>query len=304
MRNKIAFMILCFAVGFYIYAAAACLSGNSTSEPDSLSIDNNNSFGCLSLPFSREVSGTFGEAPSGPPDGPGSPMKAEILTDKEASDYFIDLDSSTILINAYVDYLYEKGIIIDDGSRLFRPNDNLSKSEALNIFLRIYGDSVTTVVLAGETDTSFLTMEEFAIWIYDAEKINGMPSDMESDDVSFYEDADSISENAHKAVATLTKLGIFQADINGNFNPESFITRGNASLVFYKLTFLGGGPGGPDGKPGPPPPGRAAAGLRQKSLLSSFIMGDGKGSCGNSPFSGALCLSFSQNAKHYDCMEL
>ena len=50
-----------------------------------------------------------------------------------------------------------------------------------------------------------------------------------------FKDADKIAANYNEAVQVLSGMGIFKGDNNGNFNPESAITRAEVAQIFYRL---------------------------------------------------------------------
>ncbi len=224
-----------------------------------------------------------GAPPRGnPPQGMPMGMDAADLERQSHSVHFGDLDESTVSINAYVDYLYEKGLLADpDGSGLFRPEDILTRGElAFMLYGKYrypaegfsYGDVPTTeyyyqAVMRGKAsgvfeDTKYftadegVTREQAALWIYRSELANGMPGEMVSHDVSAYTDGDTMSEEGQTAVGTLSRMGFFEPDGEGLFSPDREMTRTEIVSILYKLSFIGGGPGmigGPGGGPGGAP---------------------------------------------------
>ncbi len=202
-------------------------------------------------------------------------MGSTTLDASDSSDYFSDLDASTSWANAYIDYIYDQGIVNGTSDTTYSPNASIIRGDfALMLYRKYsfstegfsYGDVPTDAyyyqaVMRGkasgifESTTYFypeeaVTREQAAIWIYNAMVADGMPTDMTSSDISSYTDSDLISDEAMTAIATLTQLGIFQGDEDGNFNPESTLTRAQMAVVFYRLSYIGGGNGNgtPDGE--------------------------------------------------------
>ena len=50
-----------------------------------------------------------------------------------------------------------------------------------------------------------------------------------------FKDADKIAANYNEAVQVLSGMGVFKGDNNGNFNPESAITRAEVAAIVYRL---------------------------------------------------------------------
>jgi hypothetical protein len=219
-----------------------------------------------------------GTPPSGAPGGagnvgtPGGVPPVSTLAAQPSSKYFKDLGSSTSAANAYIDYLYEKGIIIGYTDRYY-PDAVLKRADlAVMLYGKYkyategfsYGDVsgdayYYEAAMRGKAskifpDTKYfnpdeaVTREDAAVWIYNSELQNGMPKEMASSDVSALKDAAKISADAKTAVATVTKLGLFSADAKGNFNPKGTMTRSSIAEVIYRLMQFGGGaPGGNGG---------------------------------------------------------
>lgn len=207
-----------------------------------------------------------GTPPSGNPGNGGSGNTASTLSKTNTSKYFKDLGTSTSWANAYIDYIYQKGYVKGTSDGVYSPNSTLKRGDFAVILYKkynyttegfSYGDVPTTAyyyqaVMRGKAskvfeDTTYfnpneaVTREQAAVWIYNSEIKNGMPSDMSTSDVSSYKDGSSISESAKTAVATLTKMGIFSGDSSGNFNPKAKLTRAQMAVIVYRIASLGGG---------------------------------------------------------------
>ena len=225
---------------------------------------------------SAQAANPPGPPPSGnPPSGsPGGAPATAALAAQDSSKYFKDLGASTSAVNAYVDYLYEKGAVKGYTGQYY-PAKALSRADLASMLYAKYNWSAEGFSYGDVSDTLYyyqaamrgkasgvlpdakyfnpddpVTREDAAVWMYKAEIQAGMPSDMASDDVSALKDSASISADAKKAVATMVRLGLLSADKSGNFNPKGTITRAEIAPVVYRLMQLGGGMSGGAGGPG------------------------------------------------------
>jgi hypothetical protein len=222
-------------------------------------------------PSGNPPSGMARNAPGGgKPDGAqgGSGMTFVSLAESKTSKYFTDLDASTSKINAYADWLREKGYLAGYSDKYF-PAKALTRADLASMLYAKYKWSGEGFSYGDVSDAEYyyqaamrgkasgvlpdakyfnpdaaVTREEAAVWMFKAESLAGMPSEMASDDVSKFRDFSSISSDARKAAATMVRLGILSADTKGNFDPKGTITRAEIALVMYRLAQLGGGPGG------------------------------------------------------------
>ncbi|NTV89400.1 MAG: S-layer homology domain-containing protein [Clostridiales bacterium] len=234
-----------------------------------------------------------GTAPAGsPPDGAAATAAvASSLSASDTSKYFTDLGKATSGYNAYIDALYEKGLVNGTAKGIFSPNSKISRADFILILYRNYkyadsSENFTDVkstayyskavaaakgkgIVSGKTFSpkTAITKEEAAMYLFAS---LGLQDAMTSTDISAYSDSKSISTDAVKAVGTLTSLGILTADKSGRLNPKSGLTRAEMAVILYKAVSLGsssaagtaGGPGapggmmgGPGGGPGGPPGG-------------------------------------------------
>jgi hypothetical protein len=206
----------------------------------------------------------------------GSGLTFVTLAESKTSKYFTDLDASTSKINAYADWLHEKGYLAGYTDKYY-PAKALTRADLASMLYAkykwsaegfSYGDVSDDAyyyqaVMRGKAakvleDTKYfspedaVTREQVAVWMFKAESLAGMPAEMASDDVSKFKDSSSISSDARKAAATMVRLGILSSESNGNFNPKGTITRAEIAPVMYRLAQLGGagGPGGLGGSGG------------------------------------------------------
>jgi len=245
-------------------------------------------------PGGRSASGPQGRNGS-PPGGNGSGMGSVAeLAAKTASAHFSDCGAATAAENAYIDYLYDKGILVGY-DKLYYPTLPLARRDlAAMLHAKYaytgegfgYGDVPTDAyyfdaVMRGKACKVFedakyfapdesVTREQAALWMYASEVWNHMPAEFASDDVSAYRDAAAISPAARKAVGTMTRLGVLKADASGNFNPKGTFTRAEAAPIMYRLLSVGGAPGGN------PPTG----GQNGKPTLGNTMSGAGPGKNG------------------------
>ncbi|ADK81075.1 S-layer domain protein [Sediminispirochaeta smaragdinae DSM 11293] len=230
---------------------------------------------CSHTERSRPVTmeGGPGGGPQGGPGGPppqGVPhetvMVAQTLPEQVSSQYFSDLDARTASINAYVDYLYEKGILVGYATSYY-PDQVLTRADlAVMLDAKFKYDGTAPgytdvgkdtyyyqATMQGKAVGAFedvdrfypdkaVTREQAAVWIYLSERLNGMPKELVTKNVSKFGDSDDISKNAREAVATVVKLGILKADDAGNFNPNGIFTRAEIAPIMYRILCLGGSP--------------------------------------------------------------
>lgn len=101
-----------------------------------------------------------------------------------------------------VEYLKSRGILTGKTKNTFEPESNLTRQQAAAILSR--------------------TMDEIGV-------------DTGNSKYTPYKDNKKISDYAKKDVEKMTKSGIFRGDENGNFNPKSTLTRGQAASVIWSL---------------------------------------------------------------------
>lgn len=231
-------------------------------------------------PTAPEGEGDPAEAPpegegEAPPDmGDPGAMIPE-LDEVAVSAFFNDLDEG-FWATKYIDNLAEKGLIKGDDQGNYNPKAAMKRCDFAVILCRQLEGKLAEDVVAGsyaDVDPAAYYAEEVgilkgagvlpegddfdpkgpvtrleaAIWIYNAEKLKGMPDEFASDDVSAYADAPAIPAEYKSVVGTLTSIGVFQGDDQGNFNPDKELNRAEMAVLMYRMSCLGQG--------GPPPEG-------------------------------------------------
>lgn len=209
------------------------------------------------------------QKPTGTAPGAGGGRSIFALSSQSTSEYFTDLTSNTAWANAYIDFVCENSLVSGTAEGIYSPNATLKRGDfALMLYRKYsyategfsYGDVSTDAyyyqaVMRGKAsevfeDTKYfypqeaVTREQAAVWIYNSELNNGMPSNMASTDLSMYKDSAEISQDAAAAVAALTAMGIFAGDDEDNFNPADYLTRAQVAVLLYRLSFFGGNNGG------------------------------------------------------------
>ena len=101
-----------------------------------------------------------------------------------------------------VEYLKSRGIVGGKTATTFEPDSNLTRQQAAAILSR--------------------TMDEIGLKKQSSNQI-------------YYKDNKKISEYAKKDVRKTTEAGLFKGDENGNFNPNSTLTRGQAAVIIWNL---------------------------------------------------------------------
>ena len=172
-------------------------------------------------------------------------------------DYFDDLDGYTWAKDA-VNKLFEKGIISGRGSRVFAPQEKVTRQEFVKMivcltdsydetaecdfedtdknswYYRYVASAVKKGLIFGISDTEFgtdalITREQIAVI---ANRILNEKSD---EDQVIYTDDSEIAEYAKEAVYNIKKLGIMSGYGDGTFGPKNPATRAEAAVICLNL---------------------------------------------------------------------
>jgi len=168
-------------------------------------------------------------------------------------EYFDDLGSYSWAKDA-VNTLFEKGIISGKGSRVFAPQDKVTRQEFVKMmvvltdsydetaecefedvdknawYYRYVASAVKKGLIFGISDTDFgtgecITREQIAVI---ADRILNKQGDGAQ---TVYADDDQVGEYAKEAVYNVRKLGIMSGYEDGTFGPQKSATRAEAAVI-------------------------------------------------------------------------
>lgn len=165
-----------------------------------------------------------------------------------------------------IEYLADKGILNGIGNRMFAPERELTREEAVKLLIEAYDkldkDAVSQLsdVKAGEWYYPYvasaekiglvkgdgenfgignkITRQDFAVMVLRMAEISGTKL---SDSSEEFTDINDVSDYAKDSVLKLKASGIMSGDESGAFNPQSFSTRAMAAKVLYNLITINGG---------------------------------------------------------------
>lgn len=214
------------------------------------------------IPFAPVVTPSSGKPSSGGGGGAssGGIKPSETTNSFSIYDRFTDLKSAEWSAD-YVSYLYGMGIVSGTGGNLFEPNGLVTREQFAKMAVMALGDfnseaqSDFTDVSAGEWyapyvasaknaglvsgmgDGTFgvgmnITRQDMAVIIYNALKKKNIEFTEEKTDFSDYYETD---EYAKESVSKLSGAGVINGKGNGKFEPKSFATRAEASVLIYAL---------------------------------------------------------------------
>ena len=161
----------------------------------------------------------------------------------------------------YISSLYAKGIINGKTDDLFMPNESITREEFVKLVVMVFD------LVSNETNNKFVDVKEgswyydYVLSAYNNAIVNGISetefgvgqkikrqdmakiinSILEKNNIygktdsSSFNDFDTISDYAKDSVAKIKAFGIISGDENGNFNPNNFATRAEASKMIYGL---------------------------------------------------------------------
>ena len=178
---------------------------------------------------------------------------------QETVPYFNDCDGWA---KDYIEALYARGIVGGKGSHTFTPWDNITREEFVKLIVELFD------LVDPDAQTSFVDVPEHA-WYYtfvaSAQKygiVNGVSGNefgvganikrqdmakiisdvlqkkgiaaMPADQTAFH-DYSTIADYAKAHVLNVCGLGIISGDDTGNFSPNRFATRAEASKMIYGM---------------------------------------------------------------------
>lgn len=230
-----------------------------------------------SVPFTVNVSGTDGNAPSGGSDGggggigvgnqrpTGSVSNTPAMPTIQQPKTFGDLPVNHWSAKA-VEWLSVRNIINGDADGNFYPERNVTRAEfvkmlysALNIadgdveftdvndndwFAKAVKALASAGIVKGYDDGSFgpnenISRQDMAVLINRAASFAGIS--IPTGDIASFNDANDIDDYALQSVNRLAQAGIVNGMDNGTFAPKSTATRAQAAQILYNLL---GGKGG------------------------------------------------------------
>ena len=162
-------------------------------------------------------------------------------------------------IDAFI-YLYNRGIMVGDGERHVRPNENVTREEFVKLLVTSFGYDMNVPsagfedvyadtwyapyvnaayhagVVLGVSDTEFgtgqnITRQDMCVLIYRAMEKAG--KELAVGSISGYTDAGLIADYAQDAIGAMTEAGILSGTDGGRFEPLGFATRAQAARVIY-----------------------------------------------------------------------
>lgn len=182
---------------------------------------------------------------------------------KEEVPYNIFTDIENVLwAKQAIVYLAEKGIVNGTSERIFSPNNNLKREEAVKMLILAFASEANEVVVSfddvpneawyypyvskalglgivkGYSDRLFgtgdnITRQDMAVMIYNAAIAAGYVFDEE--EYQPFEDDIQIATYAKKAVYTLKNEGIINGIDGENFAPLAYATRAEAAKIIYSV---------------------------------------------------------------------
>ncbi|MEI8215689.1 MAG: S-layer homology domain-containing protein [Eubacteriales bacterium] len=168
----------------------------------------------------------------------------------------------------YIEVLAGSGIVNGMGDNMFQPDAQLTKAQFLTMLSKLvpnndvssfpnsgFTDVVPTEwyvpyvnwgyankIISGNPDNTFapnapITREQMTMILNNFSKVQGVELLPKVDDYSFTDQA-TISAWANNAVDTIVKAGIMKGRPEGNFDPQGFASRAEASIVTYSIMNL------------------------------------------------------------------
>jgi len=183
------------------------------------------------------------------------------------SKYFSDIDESYSWATAYIDKLYESGIVAgtetSDSTRIFNPSYNITRGDfmlilyrafnlqpatATNSFSDVSSDSyyysavtaAKSLNIAQGTDNCFypdatITREDAMVLVQRALTVaDKSVAASDTSNLSSFNDGSQISDYAKSAVAALVKSGIISGSYN-QIHPKDNLTRAEVASIIYKI---------------------------------------------------------------------
>jgi len=183
------------------------------------------------------------------------------------SKYFSDIDESYSWAVAYIDKLYESGIVAgtetSDSTRIFNPSYNITRGDfmlilyrafnlqsatATNSFSDVSSDSyyysavtaAKSLNIAQGTDNCFypdatITREDAMVLVQRALTVaDKSVAASDTSNLSSFNDGSQISDYAKSAVAALVKSGIISGSYN-QIHPKDNLTRAEVASIIYKI---------------------------------------------------------------------
>ncbi len=173
--------------------------------------------------------------------------------------YFDDVDGWG---KAFIDDLYERGIVSGFGGGGFLPNNNITREEFVKLMVEMFslkGDFGETFsdnskeawyyeylsaakhykIADGFVDGSFgvgknITRQDMCKILYSTVKQMDINLGKEVN-IGLFNDCSEIADYALVSVLELKRYGIVSGDENGNFNPKNFATRQEAAKLIYNI---------------------------------------------------------------------
>jgi hypothetical protein len=175
------------------------------------------------------------------------------------------LDTNVHWAKDYIEVLAGRSIVNGMGDNLFNPDGQLTKAQFLTMLSKLiinndvssYPDSGFTDVdliewyvpyvnwgyankiITGNPDKTFapnspITREQMTVILNNFSKATGVEFPVKVDELSFT-DQSSISQWAMDGVSIVVKAGIMKGRPEGNFDPQGFASRAEASTVTYAV---------------------------------------------------------------------
>lgn len=161
--------------------------------------------------------------------------------------------------------LYEAGVINGKDERIFAPNDNVTRAEAVKMIMSLAGETDTVEngvefsdvsansweheyvmkasalgIVNGYDDGSFgkgdfVTRQDLCVMIYRLLLKNGVKLENEAE---LFSDSAEIADYAESAVKSMAGEGIVSGNGDGKFLPKSFATRAETAKIIYSVMKL------------------------------------------------------------------
>lgn len=191
-------------------------------------------------------------------------VTSDKLQKAEGKEQFLDLESAE-WAKPYIQYLTDNKIIQGDGDGYFRPQDPVLREELLKMLLEALqmdtggaaaenafqdvepgawyetyvSAGVRLGVVKGMSEAEFgvgipVSRQDAAVMIVRAAEAAGKNFTVTQEPVQFF-DEEQVDEYAKSAVKGLQRAGVVNGYENGEFRPQSPITRAEASKMIYCL---------------------------------------------------------------------
>ncbi len=186
-------------------------------------------------------------------------LKSGIYVVREESPYFTDVSGWA---QKYIEALYARDIVGGKAPGLFMPNDSITREEFVKLVTELFdmvdGNATTSFedvqpgawyypyvasaqksgIVGGVSGTEFgigakIKRQDMAKIICDVLKKKGVT--MVPADASVFADYEEIADYAKEQVLSVYQAGIISGDDMGNFNPNQFATRAEASKMVYGM---------------------------------------------------------------------